>query len=43
MDFWWGFVVGLFIGANVGLVIFAVVFTNQPDWRTNEDQSHYQV
>ena len=29
MDFWWGFAVGLFLGANVGLLGFAVVFGNR--------------
>ena len=28
MGFWWGFIIGLFVGANVGIIVFAMFFNN---------------
>jgi hypothetical protein len=41
--FWWGFVVGLFIGVSVGVFALALFVNNQPYWGENETQSHHQV
>jgi hypothetical protein len=39
MGFWWGFAIGLFVGANCGLVILALIHKED----TIEEQIPYGI